>query len=67
MRRKAQRTSSLENVAGIGPRRARALLRRFGSLARVREASLEDLAAAPAMTSAAALAVYQFLHPSDNT
>ena len=35
--------SELDLVAGIGPRRRRALLERFGSLANVRRASREDL------------------------
>ncbi|MCB1055504.1 MAG: excinuclease ABC subunit UvrC [Acidobacteria bacterium] len=43
-RRKARTlTSSLDSLAGIGPGRRKALLRRFGSLQGVREASLEDL------------------------
>ncbi len=35
--------SELDLIAGIGPRRRRALLERFGSLANVRRASREDL------------------------
>jgi excinuclease ABC subunit C len=38
--------SELDDVPGIGPRRRRALLTRFGSLAGVRRASREELAAA---------------------
>ncbi len=38
--------SELDHVPGIGPRRRRALLRLFGSLAGVRRASREDLVAA---------------------
>jgi excinuclease ABC subunit C len=38
-------TSELDRVPGIGPRRRRQLLTRFGSLAEVRRATREDLAA----------------------
>ncbi|MFQ5669802.1 MAG: excinuclease ABC subunit UvrC [Acidobacteriota bacterium] len=45
-RRRARTVATaLTAVPGIGPRRARSLLRRFGSVAAVGEASLEDLAA----------------------
>ena len=36
--------SVLDEVAGIGPTRKQALLRRFGSLKRIREAEAADLA-----------------------
>ena len=44
--RRAKRTlhSELTEIAGIGPRTSQKLLRRFGSVAALREASLEDLA-----------------------
>jgi excinuclease ABC subunit C len=38
--------SALDNIPGVGPRRKSALLRQFGSVQRIREASLEELAAA---------------------
>jgi excinuclease ABC subunit C len=38
--------SQLDEVPGVGPRRRRVLLTRFGSLAGVRRASREDLVAA---------------------
>jgi hypothetical protein len=44
----------------VGARRQRELLRRFGSLRKVREASLDELAAAPGMNRSAALAVKRF-------
>ncbi len=39
--------STLEEIPGVGPARRRALLKTFGSLKRVREATLEALAAVP--------------------
>jgi excinuclease ABC subunit C len=50
VRQKAGMASSLDAIPGIGPKRKRALLRKFGSLARLREASVEDIAATPGFT-----------------
>jgi len=44
-RRRRDLRSDLDEVAGIGPRRRRALLEAFGSVAGVRRASREALAA----------------------
>ena len=43
LRSKRMVDSVLDEVEGIGPTRKKALLRRFGSLKRIREASLEEL------------------------
>jgi excinuclease ABC subunit C len=42
--------SALDEVEGIGPKRKRELLRRFGSVRGIRSATLEELAAVPGMT-----------------
>lgn len=42
--------SALDSIPGIGPRRKRALLKKFGSTRAMREASIEDLAAVSGMT-----------------
>src|SRR5579859_2917326 len=42
--------SALDEVQGIGPKRKRELLRRFGSVRNIRAATLEELAAVPGMT-----------------
>ena len=42
--------SALDDVEGIGPKRKRELLRRFGSVRGIRAAALEELAAVPGMT-----------------
>ena len=44
VRSKRTLTSELQEIEGVGPRRARLLLRRFGSVQGVREAPLEALA-----------------------
>jgi excinuclease ABC subunit C len=45
LRSKRNLKSGLLDIPGVGPKRARALLKHFGSLKRVREASLADIAA----------------------
>ncbi len=54
--------SVLEDVPGIGPRRRRALLARFGSLEGMRRATVEQLAAVPGMNRTVALELHHFLH-----
>ena len=43
-------TSALDNVPGIGPKRRQALLRRFGSVEAIREASVEELVTVKGMS-----------------
>ncbi len=47
LRRKASVRSKFDDMPGIGPRRRGALLRVFGSMKRVKEAPLEQIAAVP--------------------
>ena len=62
-RRKARTlTSELLAIPGIGAARRRALLERFGSLAGVASASLEELAAVPGISRALAERVATHLH-----
>ena len=42
-------TSTLDEIPGIGPKRRQALLKHFGSLEAIREASVEELAAVKSM------------------
>jgi excinuclease ABC subunit C len=57
-RRRLTLRSSLAAIPGIGATRQRQLLRHFGSVKRVREASVDDLAAVPGMSRVAADAVF---------
>ena len=50
LRSKRSTRSLMDDIPGIGPRRKTALIRRFGSLQAIRDASAEDLAAVPGMT-----------------
>jgi excinuclease ABC subunit C len=54
VRQKAGIQSALDAILGIGPKRKRALLRKFGSVQRIRQASLDDIAATPGFTRALA-------------
>jgi len=61
LRTKAQKHSELDQIRGIGPKRRRLLLRRFGSIDALRSASEADLAALPGFGVALAQAVKQAL------
>jgi excinuclease ABC subunit C len=54
VRRKSTFISALDTIPGIGAKRKRALLRKFGSIERIKEATIEDLASTPGITSALA-------------
>ncbi len=54
LRRRRALRSGLEDIAGIGPKRRKQLLRHLGSLKRVQAASVEELAAVPGMSQKAA-------------
>jgi len=49
LRGKSAIRSSLDDIEGIGPKRRQALLRKFGSIKAMREASMDELAAVPGM------------------
>jgi excinuclease ABC subunit C len=61
LRGRAMRASALDDLPGVGEKRRRALLRTFGSLRRLRAASLDAIAQVPGMTYAAAQAVVRAL------
>ena len=66
LRSKTQVKSVLDDIDGIGPTRRKALMRRYQSLDKIREASVEDLALTESMSPQAAEAVYRFFHePKD--
>jgi excinuclease ABC subunit C len=65
LRSKSQVHSVLDDIDGIGPARRKALMRSFQSIEKIREASVEELAAVDAMNQASAEAVYQFFHKPD--
>ena len=61
-RGKARRTSSLEDVPGVGPKRRRELLKHFGGLQELSRASAEEIAKAPGISKKLADSIYAVLH-----
>ncbi|MFH1486283.1 MAG: excinuclease ABC subunit UvrC [Chloroflexota bacterium] len=61
VRQKGSVASALDSVPGIGPKRKRALLKKFGSVRAIKEAQLEEIAAVPGMTKPAAAKVKEYL------
>lgn len=58
IREKGATASLLDQISGIGPKRKRALIKQFGSVKRIFEASIDDLLAVEGMTRQSAEAVY---------
>ncbi len=54
--------SALDSIPGVGAKRRQALLKAFGSVAKIREASLEEILAVPGMNRPAAEKVFLELH-----
>jgi excinuclease ABC subunit C len=61
-RGKARRTSSLEEVSGVGPKRRRELLKHFGGLQELNRASIEEISKAPGISKKLAESIYAALH-----
>ncbi len=61
-RKKGIREAGLQEIAGIGPTRKRALLHHFGTLKAIERASAADLAAVPGINAETARKIYDFFH-----
>ena len=61
LRSKSSLKSPLDMVTGIGPKRKRMLLRRFGSVNGVKHASLDEISAVPGLTRSLAILLKQSL------
>ncbi len=61
-RKKDIRESGLQEIAGIGPTRKRALLHHFGTLKAIEQASLTDLAKVPGINADTARRIYDYFH-----
>ena len=51
----------LDEVAGVGPKRKKAIMREFGSMKRLRAASVEDIAAVPGVPADVAQDIWDTL------
>lgn len=58
-------SSTLISIPGVGPARAKALLKHFQTIGAVSTASQEELEKAPGITKPAAQAIYRFFHPDE--
>jgi len=62
LRDKAQVSSVLDGIEGIGPARRKALMKHFLDIDKIREASVEELAQVEGITAAVASNIYNYFH-----
>ncbi len=62
LRNRAGLRSSLEDIPGVGPKRRKKLLKHFGSLKKMRTATLDELKQMPGMSERLAETIYQTLN-----
>ncbi|MDH7602795.1 MAG: excinuclease ABC subunit UvrC, partial [Armatimonadota bacterium] len=64
-RDKAMKASVLNSIPGVGPKRRRALIRHFGSVEAVKDASIEELLAVPSIDKRTAQEIYEFFRRTE--
>ena len=62
LRSKAQVTSVLDEIPGVGPSRRKALMRRFKSIEEIKNADVETLSGLDEIPESVAKGIYQFFH-----
>ncbi|MDR2956664.1 MAG: excinuclease ABC subunit UvrC [Coriobacteriales bacterium] len=62
LRGKTMKKSLLDDIEGLGPKRRKALLSAFGSVKRIQQASVEQIAAVKGIPAKLAQQIYDFLH-----
>ncbi|EKO3598806.1 excinuclease ABC subunit UvrC [Vibrio metschnikovii] len=62
-RGKTRRTSTLEGIEGVGPKRRQALLKYMGGLQEIKRATVEEIAKVPGISHSLAEIIYQALKP----
>ena len=65
LRRASTLRSGLQDIPGVGAKRAKTLLKHFGSVRAVGQADTDSLAAAPGMSKKVARAIRAHFHPDD--
>ena len=65
LRKKATVSSTLLSIEGVGPTRAKALLKRFRTISAIRKADLKELAQTQGVTEPAARSIYEYFHPDE--
>ena len=66
LRSKAQVKSVLDDIPGVGPSRRKALMRHFGSIGEIREATVEKLCEVPEIPEHIAQQIYDFFRSKDS-
>lgn len=66
LRSKAQVKSMLDDIPGVGPSRRKALMRHFGSIGEIREATVEKLCEVPEIPEHIAQQIYDFFRSKDS-
>ncbi|WP_072455794.1 MULTISPECIES: excinuclease ABC subunit UvrC [Actinomyces] len=66
-RAKTQQRSVLDEIPGVGPSRQKALLRRFGSVKKIREATVEAIAEVPGIGDTLAQSIWDALNSVQKT
>ena len=64
-RAKKRRTSPLEGIAGLGPRRRQTLLKHFGGIQGITQAGVEDIAKITGISKKLAKDIYDEFHATD--
>lgn len=67
LRAKRMTRSALDGIPGLGPTRRKRLLKEFGSVKRIRAATLDDLRTLSWLPDAVADAVFTHLHPDEGS
>lgn len=62
LRRKRNLKSELDNISGIGEKRRADLFKKFGSIQKIKSATLDELLTVPSMNRAAAESLLRFFH-----
>lgn len=65
LRSKAQVKSVLDEIPGVGPARRKALMKHFGSINEIKEASVEQLCAVEEIPDHIALKIYEFFRSKE--
>jgi excinuclease ABC subunit C len=66
-KRKEMKRSSLEDIKGIGPRKAQILLKEMGTLTAIKKATVAQLNAVKGISQADAEAIYNHFSESGNS
>jgi excinuclease ABC subunit C len=64
-RAKTRRTSPLEGISGLGPKRRQTLLKHFGGIQGITQAGIEDIAKIPGISKKLAQDIYDQFHATD--